>query len=165
VCLCARVSLANTSANTLLNVLQKVLTSVLSVRGQVAPGTTGVVIALREGATGVDAVGQLAAAAAIIPSAGVPLPLLLLLAGPAGAGEDASVETVAREAAAALARDPALPFAAVRAVSIDAGSSGTASSSGPYSESALLDGLRWLAERAPPQPRLEVSRVSGPLMY
>ena len=135
------------------------------VRDQAAPGATGVVIALHEGATGANAVAQLAAAAAAVFAAGVPLPVLLLLAGPAGAGEGASVEAVAREAAAALASEPALPFAAVRAVSIDAGNSGTAGSSGLFSEAALLDGLRWLAERAPPQPRLEVGPVAGPVTW
>ncbi len=122
------------------------------------------VIALREGATGADAVAQLTAVAAAVPAPNVPLPVLLLLAGPASDGEDAPVEAVGREAAAALARDPALPFAAVRAVSIAVGSQ-SAGNSGPFSEAALLDGLRWLAERAPPQPRLEVSRVSGLLTW
>ena len=123
-------------------------------------GATGIVVALREGTTGADAVTQLVAAAAAVPAAGVPLPLLLLLAGPAADGE-ASAGAVAREAAAALTHDCALPFAAVRAVSI-AMDSHAAGGGGPFSESAVLDGLRWLAERAPPQPRLEVGHVLGP---
>ena len=85
---CAHVSVTNallTTAHVGVHVLRKA-----------APGATGVVIALREGATGGDAAAQLVAAAATVPAAGVPLPLLMLLAGPADEG-GASVEAVARE--------------------------------------------------------------------
>ena len=109
-------------------------------------------VALREGTTGADVAAQVAALAAVVPAAGVPLPLLLLLAGPRLHGE-ASAEAVTRQAVAALARDPALPFAAVRVLSIATDNAGGR----PFSEKAMLEGLRWLAGRAPPQPRLEVS--------
>ena len=114
---------------------------------------TGVIAILPAAATSQDAAASLAAAAEVVPSAAVPLPLLLLLAGPADEGAAALV-SITREVSAASG-DPAMPFAAVRAVSIaaDMGADGTG---GPYSESGLLDGLRWLAEQAPPQPRLEV---------
>ena len=124
---------------------------------------TGVVVALPVGATGADAAARLAAAADVVPDAAVPLPLLLLLAGPADEGE-AALESVAKEAAGAAARMPATPFAAVRAVSIAAGA-GTSGGGGPFSEADLLHGLRWLAERAPPQPRLEVCPFAGGHSY
>lgn len=128
---------------------------------QAAAGASGIVLLINRNSVEAGALAACLQAAVAAAANAMPLPLLVLVADPSGSSSavngthtafgDALAQELHHSSGSGSTGER---VSAVEVVDISAPRCG--GEAGP-SEAALLQGLAWLAEHAPPQPRLWVS--------